>query len=46
MVRVVEIDGGDVRVTIALTVAGPLRDSFQEQVREVMKCASTPARAL
>jgi ATP-binding protein involved in chromosome partitioning len=38
MVRVVEIDGGDVRVTIALTVAGcPLRDSFQEQVREVMR---------
>ena len=33
MVRDVEIDGGDVAVTIALTVAGcPLRNSFQEQV--------------
>src|SRR5215207_11526165 len=38
MVRDVEIDGGDVRVTIALTVAGcPLRDSFKDQVAEVMK---------
>jgi ATP-binding protein involved in chromosome partitioning len=38
MVRDIEIDGGDVRVTIALTVAGcPLRDSFQEQVVKVMK---------
>jgi ATP-binding protein involved in chromosome partitioning len=38
MVRDVEIDGGDVRVTIALTVAGcPLRDSFQEQVAEVLR---------
>jgi ATP-binding protein involved in chromosome partitioning len=38
MVRDVEIDGGDVRVTIALTVAGcPLRDSFQEQVTNVMR---------
>ncbi len=38
MVREIEIDGGDVRVTIALTVAGcPLRDSFQEQVVDVMK---------
>jgi ATP-binding protein involved in chromosome partitioning len=37
MVRSVEIDGGDVAVTIALTVAGcPLRNSFQDQVaREV-----------
>jgi ATP-binding protein involved in chromosome partitioning len=37
MVRDVSIDGGDVAVTIALTVAGcPLRNSFQEQVaREV-----------
>jgi ATP-binding protein involved in chromosome partitioning len=37
MVRSVEIDGGDVTVTIALTVAGcPLRNSFQDQVaREV-----------
>jgi ATP-binding protein involved in chromosome partitioning len=35
MVRDVEIDGGDVSVTIALTVAGcPLRSSFQEQVTE------------
>jgi ATP-binding protein involved in chromosome partitioning len=38
MVRDVEIDGADVRVTIALTVAGcPLRDSFKEQVANVMK---------
>ena len=38
MVRGVEIDGGDVRVTIALTIAGcPLRDSFQEQVAEVLR---------
>jgi len=37
MVRDVVIDGGDVAVTIALTVVGcPLRNSFQEQVqREV-----------
>lgn len=35
MVRSVEIEGGDVSVTIALTVAGcPLRDSFQSQVVE------------
>ena len=35
MVRDVLIDGGDVSVTIALTVAGcPLRDSFQTQVVE------------
>ena len=35
MVRDVQIDGGDVSVTIALTVAGcPLRDSFQAQVVE------------
>jgi ATP-binding protein involved in chromosome partitioning len=35
MVRSVEIDGDDVAVTIALTVAGcPLRDSFQTQVAE------------
>jgi ATP-binding protein involved in chromosome partitioning len=33
MVRGVEIDGGDVSVTIALTVAGcPLRESFEQQV--------------
>jgi ATP-binding protein involved in chromosome partitioning len=37
MVREIAIDGGDVAVTIALTVAGcPLRNSFQDQVaREV-----------
>jgi ATP-binding protein involved in chromosome partitioning len=37
MVRSLDVDGGDVAVTIALTVAGcPLRNSFQEQVaREV-----------
>ncbi|MBA3476166.1 MAG: Mrp/NBP35 family ATP-binding protein, partial [Actinobacteria bacterium] len=35
MVRDVEIDGGHVTVTIALTVAGcPLRNSFQDQVAE------------
>jgi ATP-binding protein involved in chromosome partitioning len=34
MVRALEIDGGDVAVTIALTVAGcPLRNSFEEQVQ-------------
>ena len=33
MVRDVSIDGGDVTVRLALTVAGcPLRSSFQEQV--------------
>jgi ATP-binding protein involved in chromosome partitioning len=33
MVRAVDVDGGDVSVTIALTVAGcPLRSSFEEQV--------------
>jgi ATP-binding protein involved in chromosome partitioning len=38
MVRGVEIDGGDVRVTIALTVAGcPLRDSFEKQVAEALR---------
>ena len=38
MVRDVEIDGGDVRVTIALTIAGcPLRDSFETQVAEVLR---------
>ena len=37
MVRDVTVDGGDVTVTIALTVAGcPLRNSFEDQVaREV-----------
>ena len=35
IVRGVEIDGGAVAVTIALTVVGcPLRSSFQDQVRE------------
>jgi ATP-binding protein involved in chromosome partitioning len=35
MVRGIEIDGGEVEVTIALTVAGcPLRSSFEDQVRE------------
>jgi ATP-binding protein involved in chromosome partitioning len=38
MLRDVEIEGGDVRVTIALTVAGcPLRDSFQQQVAELLR---------
>src|SRR5919199_4156694 len=38
MVRDVEIDGGNVRVVIALTVAGcPLRDSFQQQVADVLR---------
>src|SRR5207253_9280921 len=37
MVRDVRIDGGDVAVTIALTVAGcPLRSSFESQVRETV----------
>jgi ATP-binding protein involved in chromosome partitioning len=37
MVRDVSIDGGDVTVTIALTIAGcPLRDSFKEQVASVL----------
>jgi ATP-binding protein involved in chromosome partitioning len=38
MVRDVTIDGGSVAVTIALTVAGcPLRSSFEDQVRDVMR---------
>jgi ATP-binding protein involved in chromosome partitioning len=38
MVRGVTVDGGRVEVTIALTVAGcPLRSSFEDQVREVMR---------
>ena len=38
MVRRVAIDGGSVEVTIALTVAGcPLRSSFEDQVRDVMR---------
>ncbi|HEY7207682.1 MAG TPA: Mrp/NBP35 family ATP-binding protein [Gaiellaceae bacterium] len=37
MVRAVEIDGGHVAVTIALTVAGcPLRNSFEEQVQRLV----------
>jgi ATP-binding protein involved in chromosome partitioning len=41
MVRSVDIDGGDVRVTIALTVAGcPLRDSFEQQVADVLRDVS------
>src|SRR6188508_100175 len=37
MVRDVQVDGGDVVVVIALTVAGcPLRDSFQKQVSEAL----------
>ena len=35
MVRDIRIDGGDVAIVIALTVAGcPLRHSFEDQVRE------------
>ncbi|HZO34392.1 MAG TPA: iron-sulfur cluster assembly protein, partial [Gaiellaceae bacterium] len=35
MVRAVDVDGGAVSVTIALTVVGcPLRSSFEDQVRE------------
>src|ERR671934_2952775 len=38
MVRDVKIDGGDVSVTIALTVAGcPLRSSFEQQVAEALR---------
>jgi ATP-binding protein involved in chromosome partitioning len=45
MVRDVEIDGGDVRVTIALTVAGcPLRDSFEQQVADVLSDVPGVAR--
>ena len=37
MVRDVRIDGGDVTITIALTVAGcPLRSSFQDQVQRLV----------
>jgi ATP-binding protein involved in chromosome partitioning len=37
MVRDVRIDGGDIAVTIALTVAGcPLRSSFEQQVAEAL----------
>ena len=35
MVRKIEIEGGAVQITLALTIAGcPLKDSFQEQVSE------------
>jgi ATP-binding protein involved in chromosome partitioning len=45
MVRDVEIDGGDVSVTIALTVAGcPLRSSFEEQIQAVMRDVPGVAR--
>jgi ATP-binding protein involved in chromosome partitioning len=38
MVRGVDVDGGRVAVTIALTVAGcPLRSSFEQQVAEVLR---------
>ncbi len=38
MVREIAIDGGDVTVTIALTVAGcPLRSSFEEQVARALQ---------
>ena len=38
MVRGVDVDGGHVAVTIALTVAGcPLRSSFEDQVRDVFR---------
>src|SRR5437879_136002 len=37
MVRAVDVAGGDVRVTIALTVAGcPLRSSFEDQVQRAV----------
>ncbi len=46
MVRGVEIDGGDVSVTIALTVAGcPLRSSFEDQVQTVLRDVPGVARA-
>ncbi len=35
MVRKIEIEGGAVQITLALTIAGcPLKNSFQEQVSE------------
>src|ERR687887_1048764 len=38
MVREIRVDGGDVAVTIALTVPGcPLRESFQEQVARALQ---------
>ena len=45
MVRAVEIDGGDVTVTIALTIAGcPLRHSFEEQVEHALRDVPGVAR--
>ena len=45
MVRDVVIDGGDVAVTIALTVVGcPLRNSFQEQVQREVGAVDGVAR--
>src|SRR3954471_2333243 len=45
MVRGVDIDGGDVGVTIALTVAGcPLRSSFEDQVQAVLRDVPGVAR--
>jgi ATP-binding protein involved in chromosome partitioning len=45
MVRNVRIEGGDVAVTIALTVAGcPLRSSFENQVRETVGALPGVAR--
>ena len=41
MVRGVEVDGGRVEVTIALTVAGcPLRSSFEDQVQRARRDAA------
>jgi ATP-binding protein involved in chromosome partitioning len=38
MIRGIELDGGEVTVTIALTVAGcPLRSSFQDQVDRLVR---------
>jgi ATP-binding protein involved in chromosome partitioning len=45
MVRDVAIDGGDVVVTIALTVAGcPLRSSFEDQVARALEPVAGVAR--
>ena len=48
MVRDVAIDGGDVGITIALTIAGcPLRHSFEEQVeRELASIAGVESVSL
>ena len=46
MVRSIDVDGGDVTITIALTVAGcPLRSSFQDQVAENVGAVSGVATA-